>query len=170
MTMHWAGDSKQICAPARDAATPDCSTWSRTSWLHGCCRQVLRITHCGGCIASIMCVVLPCASPLVFKQQDLLPFVPLIVPACLPDILLMTLFVAIRVPIENIINYYGDDAVFYDTVEKVYGSLGKVPYGLCTASYVCNGTHTFAFGVEPGHGWNSNTESVIQMASITLVS
>lgn len=43
--------------------------------------------------------------------------------------------------IENIIDYYGDDALFYDTQENVYGRLGKVPYGTITASRVGNGTH-----------------------------
>ena len=73
-----------------------------------------------------------------------------------------------RPSIDNVIDYYGDDAVFYDTVERVYGHIGKLPYGLCTASWVCNGTHALGFGGEPGHGWNGNTESAIQMARITV--
>ena len=73
-----------------------------------------------------------------------------------------------RPPIANQVQYYGDDAVFYDTVERAYGSLGKVPYGMCTASFVCNGTHALGFGGEPGHSWNGNTESAITRAKITL--
>ena len=73
-----------------------------------------------------------------------------------------------RPPIDHQIQYYGDDAVFYDTERRVYGSLGKLPYGVVTASWVSNGTHVLGFGGEPCHGWNGNTETVIQMARITL--
>ena len=45
---------------------------------------------------------------------------------------------------------------------------GKMPYGVVTASWVCNGTHAIGFGGEPSHGWNGNTESAIQMAAVTL--
>jgi hypothetical protein len=73
-----------------------------------------------------------------------------------------------RPEIANIVQYYGEDVVFYDVVDRVYGSIGKMPYGVVTASWVCNGTHTLGFGGEPTHGWNGNTESAIQMAKITL--
>lgn len=73
-----------------------------------------------------------------------------------------------RPQIKNLIDYYGDDALFYDAVDRVYGSLGKIPYGLCTAQWVCNGTHALGFGGEPGHGWNGNTESAIQMATLAV--
>ena len=73
-----------------------------------------------------------------------------------------------RPPIDNVLDYYGDDALFYDTVDRVYGNLGKVPYGLCTAHWVGNGTHVLGFGGEPGHGWNGNTESAIQMATLVV--
>ena len=73
-----------------------------------------------------------------------------------------------RPPIENQLQYYGDDAVFYDTERRVYGSLGKLPYGVVTASWVNNGTHALGFGGEPCHGWYGNTESVIQLARIKI--
>ena len=73
-----------------------------------------------------------------------------------------------RPPLEGAVEYYGDDALYYDTVEKVYGSLGKVPYGVVTASWVDNGTHVLGFGGEPTHGWNGNTESAIQRAAVML--
>ncbi len=73
-----------------------------------------------------------------------------------------------RPPIDGTVQYYGDDAVYFDTVRKVYGSLGKVPYGVVTCSYVCNGTHAMGFGGEPTHGWHGNTETAIQMARITI--
>ena len=73
-----------------------------------------------------------------------------------------------RPPLENGIEYYGDDCVYYDTVERAYGLLGKMPYGVVTASWVCNGTHSICFGGEPSHGWNGNTESAIQMARVIL--
>ena len=75
-----------------------------------------------------------------------------------------------RPPIEDQIQYYGDDAIYYDTVRRVYGQLGKLPYGLVTTSWVSNGTHALGFGGEPCHGWNGNTESVIQMARIEISS
>ena len=58
-----------------------------------------------------------------------------------------------RPPIEDQIQYYGDDAIYYDTVRRVYGQLGKLPYGLVTTSWVSNGTHALGFGGEPCHGW-----------------
>lgn len=73
-----------------------------------------------------------------------------------------------RPAIDNVLDYYGDDALYYDAVENVYGSLGKVPYGLCTAQWVGNGSHVLGFGGEPGHGWNGNTESAIQMAELSV--
>ena len=73
-----------------------------------------------------------------------------------------------RPALEGGLEYYGDDALFYDTVDQVYGSLGKVPYGVVTANWVSNGTHAIGFGGEPCHGWNGNTESAVQMAAITL--
>ena len=73
-----------------------------------------------------------------------------------------------RPEIADIVQYYGEDVIFYDVVERVYGAIGKMPYGVVTASWVCNGTHTLGFGGEPTHGWNGNTESAIQMAKITV--
>eukprot|EP00937_MAST-01D_sp_MAST-1D-sp2_P001338 g1338.t1 len=71
-----------------------------------------------------------------------------------------------RPEIPGQVQYYGDDAIFYDTERRVYGSLGKLPYGVVTANWVCNGTHALGFGGEPTHGWNGNTETVVQRAAI----
>ena len=73
-----------------------------------------------------------------------------------------------RPPIENVIGYSTAMTRSSTTRSSVYGSLGKVPYGLCTASWLGNGTHALGFGGEPGHGWNGNTESAVQMAEVTL--
>ena len=64
--------------------------------------------------------------------------------------------------------YYGDDVLVYDSVDRVYAREGKMLSGVGTASWVSNGTHALGFGGEPAHGWNGNTESAIQMSTITL--
>ena len=70
--------------------------------------------------------------------------------------------------LSDLVTYYGDDVLVYDSVDRVYASAGKMLYGVGTASWVSNGTHALGFGGEPAHGWNGNTESAIQMSTITL--
>ena len=64
--------------------------------------------------------------------------------------------------------YYGDDAYYYDTAQRVFGRLGKVLYGVGTGSWMTNGSHLLGFGGEPRHQWNMNAESVVQVARVTL--
>lgn len=70
--------------------------------------------------------------------------------------------------LDGFVSYYGDDVLFYDSVERKYGTAGKMIYGVCTASFVSNGTHALGFGGEPTHWWNGNTESAVQLVKVRL--
>jgi hypothetical protein len=62
----------------------------------------------------------------------------------------------------------GDDSLFYDTVERKYGSLGKVMYGVGNAAWLYNGSHVIGLGGEPSHQHNMNAESAVQIASVLV--
>ena len=67
---------------------------------------------------------------------------------------------------ENTAKYYGDEVLAYDRVTDTYSRVGKLLYGVCTGSWVSNGSHLLGFGGEPMHGWNSNSETVVQVAEV----
>ena len=67
----------------------------------------------------------------------------------------------------GIATYYGDDVLVYDTVEQKYSRAGVLPYGLVTSHCGTNQTHIFCMLGEPRHGWNSNTEPLVQVAAVT---
>ena len=67
---------------------------------------------------------------------------------------------------ENTAKYYGDEVLVYDCGTDTYSRIGKLLYGVCTGSWVSNGSHLLGFGGEPMHGWNSNSETVVQVAEV----
>ena len=62
--------------------------------------------------------------------------------------------------------FYGDVVLVYDTVSRRYSRVGVAPYGLVTSHCVANDTHLVCALGEPRHGWNSNCETVVQIARI----
>jgi hypothetical protein len=85
----------------------------------------------------------------------------------------------------NTAKYYGDDIFCYDQVVDSYTRVGKLLYGVGTSSWVLyassalNGPRELfvntttqeqlsllGFGGEPMHGWNQNSETVLQVAAV----
>lgn len=67
----------------------------------------------------------------------------------------------------GIVTYYGDDVLCYDTKLGVYSRIGTLLYGVITGHWGTNGTHVIGVGGEPRHGWNGNTETVVQIGKIS---
>ncbi|MBN1345832.1 MAG: hypothetical protein JXQ73_24285 [Phycisphaerae bacterium] len=61
---------------------------------------------------------------------------------------------------------YGDQILCYDVERDNYAHVGVMPYGVATSPWVCDGKHLYGFGGEPAHGYNMNTENVLQIATI----
>ena len=72
----------------------------------------------------------------------------------------------IHTRMQGIAAYYGDAVLVYDTWTGKYSRAGVLPYGLVTSHCAYNGSHIGCALGEPRHGWNSNTESVIQVAKV----
>ena len=66
--------------------------------------------------------------------------------------------------------YYGDEIFAYDRITDTYSRVGKLLYGVGTTSWVKseqNGTtRLLSFGGEPMHGYKSNSETVVQVATL----
>ena len=69
--------------------------------------------------------------------------------------------------------YYNDDIVCYDRVTDTYARVGKLLYGVGTASWVLapvsgppGQRKLYGFGGEPMHGFNQNSETVVQVATV----
>ena len=69
--------------------------------------------------------------------------------------------------------YYNDDIVCYDRVTDTYARVGKLLYGVGTASWVLapvsgpsGQLKLYGFGGEPMHGFNQNSETVVQVATV----
>ena len=71
---------------------------------------------------------------------------------------------------QGIAPYYGDRVLVYDTLEQKYSRAGVLPYGLVTSHCAWNGSHIACALGEPRHMWNSNTESVVQIAEVVWTS
>ena len=67
---------------------------------------------------------------------------------------------------EGIAAYYGDTVLIFDTLTNKYSRAGVLPYGLVTSHCAYNGSHIACALGEPRHLWNSNTESVVQIAQV----
>jgi len=63
---------------------------------------------------------------------------------------------------------YGDMVLCYDTEKNIYSRVGPMVYGVATCPWVSDGQRVFGFGGEPGHGYNDNTETVLQVGTISL--
>ena len=64
--------------------------------------------------------------------------------------------------------YYGDVVFCYDRVTDTYSRVGKLLYGVGTASWVTakNSSRLVSFGGEPIHGYKDNSETVVQIATV----
>ncbi|MBN2128983.1 MAG: hypothetical protein JW741_05775 [Sedimentisphaerales bacterium] len=62
---------------------------------------------------------------------------------------------------------YGDRILCYDLVEDNYSHVGVMPYGVATSPWVYNGQRFYSFGGEPSHGYDENTENVLQIGTVT---
>jgi hypothetical protein len=60
----------------------------------------------------------------------------------------------------------GCGTAVYDALKGKFSRAGVLPYGLVTSHCGANGTHIFCVLGEPRHGWNSNTEPLVQIAAI----
>lgn len=63
---------------------------------------------------------------------------------------------------------YGDRILCYDIQRDNYAHVGVMPYGVATSPWVCDGTRVYCFGGEPAHGYNMNTENVVQIGTIHM--
>jgi hypothetical protein len=61
---------------------------------------------------------------------------------------------------------YGDRILCYDTQLDNYSHVGVMPYGVATSHWTTDGMHLYSFGGEPAHGYNLNTENVLQIGTI----
>ena len=61
---------------------------------------------------------------------------------------------------------YGDRILCYDVEQDNYSHVGAMPYGVATSHWVCDGQRVYSFGGEPAHGYNMNTENVLQIGTI----
>ena len=68
----------------------------------------------------------------------------------------------------GIVTYYGDSVLCYDTATGKYSRVGVMPYGVITAHWGSNGTHVIGVAGEPRHGWNSNSESLVQIGELSF--
>merc|ERR1712096_280484 len=70
---------------------------------------------------------------------------------------------------DDVLTYYGDDVLAFDTLTNKWSRVGKMPYGCITSHCGTNGTHIIRIAGEPRHGHNGNSESVVQIAEITFL-
>ena len=61
---------------------------------------------------------------------------------------------------------YGDVILCYDIQTDTYSRVGVMLYGVATCPWVSDGRRLCGSGGEPAHGYNMNTENVLQIATI----
>jgi hypothetical protein len=61
---------------------------------------------------------------------------------------------------------YGDQVLCYDLDADNYSRIGVMPYGVATIPWITDGEQLFGFGGEPAHGYNMNTENVLQIGCL----
>lgn len=61
---------------------------------------------------------------------------------------------------------YGDRILCYHIDEDNYSHVGLMPYGVATSHWVLHDNAVYSFGGEPAHGFNLNTETVLQIGQI----
>jgi hypothetical protein len=64
---------------------------------------------------------------------------------------------------------YGDVILCYDVQRDNYSRVGVMPYGVATCPWVSDGKALYGFGGEPAHGYNANTENVLQIGTVEEV-
>lgn len=63
---------------------------------------------------------------------------------------------------------YGDRILCYHIDQDNYSHVGVMPYGVATSQWVLHRGQVYSFGGEPAHGFNLNTETVVQIGTIKL--
>ena len=63
---------------------------------------------------------------------------------------------------------YGDMILCDDAEKDNYSRVGPMVYGVATCPWVSDGQRIFGFGGEPGHGYDDNTENVLQIGTIQV--
>ena len=61
---------------------------------------------------------------------------------------------------------YSDRILCYDIQRDNYYHIGVMAYGVGTSHWVYDGTRLYSFGGEPAHGFNINTENVLQIGTV----
>lgn len=61
---------------------------------------------------------------------------------------------------------YGDRILCYHIDKDSYSHVGVMPYGVATTPWVFDGRRLYGFGGEPAHGFNANTENVLQIGTL----
>lgn len=61
---------------------------------------------------------------------------------------------------------YGDRILCYHIAEDNYSHVGVMPYGVSTSHWVQHAGSLYSFGGEPAHGFNLNTETVLQIGRV----
>ena len=61
---------------------------------------------------------------------------------------------------------YGDMILCYDIEQDNYSRIGVMAYGVATAPWIHHTGRLYSFGGEPTHGYNANTENVLQIGTI----
>ena len=61
---------------------------------------------------------------------------------------------------------YGDMILCYDIEQDNYSRIGVMAYGVATAPWIHHTGRLYSFGGEPAHGYNANTENVLQIGTI----
>ena len=61
---------------------------------------------------------------------------------------------------------YGDVIICYDIEQDNYSRIGVMLYGVATAPWIHHAGRLYGFGGGPAHGYNANTENVLQIGTI----
>ncbi len=64
---------------------------------------------------------------------------------------------------------YGDRILCYHIDDDNYSHVGVMPYGVATSHWVLHDQKVYSFGGEPSHGFNSNTENVLQIGTMKVM-
>ena len=65
-----------------------------------------------------------------------------------------------------ICTFYGDRILCYDIEKDIYSHVGAMLYGMSTCPWVTDGKYVYGFGGEPAHGYNYNTDNVLQIGEL----
>lgn len=75
---------------------------------------------------------------------------------------------AVRTGTEPFWTGYDDRILCYDIEKDNYSRIGVMLYGVGTCPWFSDGKRLYGFGGEPFHGFNDNTENVLQIGTIQI--